>query len=207
MLGQASRVLGYSATEAAVALHPLAVGGLVFATVAGRLLPRTGCKPLLIVGLTVYVAGLGLMATIDSGSGYWPHILVAILLAVAGNSITFVAANVVALALARMEEQSLVGGLFNTGMQVGGGLGLAVMSAVAAGRIGAAESGEALLSGDQAALKTAAGIAAGFAGHRGLPPSHWFANVSPGFGLRAERRIGISRSPDLASLTAPVRSA
>ena len=154
------RVLGYSAIETAVALLPLAVGGLIFATLAGRLLPRTGSKPLLLVGLTVYVAGLALMAMIDTGSGYWPHILVAILLAVAGNSITFVAANVVALACARPDEQSLVGGLFNTGMQVGGGLGLAVMSAVAAGRIEAGASSEALLSGYQAAFWTAAGIAA-----------------------------------------------
>lgn len=155
------RVLGYSAGEAAMALLPLALGGLIFATLAGRLLPRTGPKPLLLVGLTVYVAGLGLMATIDTGTTYWPHILVAILLAVAGNSITFVAANVVALAHARLDEQSLVGGLFNTGMQVGGGLGLAIMSAVAAGQIASGSStGAALLSGYQAAFWTAAGIAA-----------------------------------------------
>ncbi len=154
------RVLGYSAGEAAMALLPLAIGGLIFATLAGRLLPRTGPKPLLVVGLTVYVAGLGLMAVIETGTGYWPHILVAIVLAVAGNSITFVAANVVALASARLDDQSLVGGLFNTGMQVGGGLGLAIMSAVAAGRINAGSSTGALLSGYQAAFWTAAGIAA-----------------------------------------------
>ncbi|MBA3409537.1 MAG: MFS transporter, partial [Geodermatophilaceae bacterium] len=155
------RVLGYSAGEAAMALLPLALGGLIFATLAGRLLPRTGPKPLLLVGLTVYVAGLGLMAAIETGTSYWPHILVAILLAVAGNSITFVAANVVALAHARLDEQSLVGGLFNTGMQVGGGLGLAIMSAVAAGQIASGSStGAALLSGYQAAFWTAAGIAA-----------------------------------------------
>lgn len=177
------RVLGYSPTEAAMSLLPLAVGGLIFATLTGRLLPGTGPKPLLIVGLTVYVAGLALMATIDTGSGYWPHILVAILLAVAGNSITFVAANVVAVAHARPDEQSLVGGLFNTGMQVGGGLGLAVMSAVAAGRIEGALSSEALLSGYQAAFWTAAGIAA-----LGLLVTAVFLRATP-------------------PLTAPVRSA
>ncbi len=154
------RALGYSAGEAAMALLPLAIGGLVFATLTGRLLPRSGPKPLLVAGLSVYVSGLGMMAVIDTGTGYWPHVLIAILLAVAGNSITFVAANVVAMARARPDEQSLVGGLFNTGMQVGGGLGLAIMSAVAAGRIDAGSSTEALLSGYQAAFWTAAGIAA-----------------------------------------------
>ena len=155
------QVLGYSAGEAAMALLPLAFGGLIFATLAGRLLPRTGPKPLLLVGLSGYAAGLGLMALIDTGTGYWPHIVGGILLAVAGNSVTFVAANVVALAHARLDEQSLVGGLFNTGMQVGGGLGLAIMSAVAAGQIASGSStGAALLSGYQAAFWTAAGIAA-----------------------------------------------
>lgn len=154
------RVLGYSPTETAVALFPLAIGGLIFATLAGRLLPRTGAKKLLIIGLGVYVAGLALMAVIDAGSAYWTHILVAIVLAVAGNSITFVASNVVALSHARADEQSLVSGLFNTGLQVGGGLGLAIMGFVAASQIGPRASGEALLPGYQAALWTAAGMAA-----------------------------------------------
>lgn len=153
------QVLGYSPTAAAAALLPLAIGGLISATLAGRLLPRTGARPLLIVGLAVYVGGFALMAVIGVGSGYWPHVLAAVVLAVVGNSVTFVASNVVALAHAGPHEHSLVGGLFNTGMQVGGGLGLAVMSVVAASQIRGDASGAALLPGYQAAFWTAAGIA------------------------------------------------
>lgn len=159
------RVLGYSPTETAAALLPLAVGGLIGATLAGRLLPRIGHRPLLIGGLTVYIIGFALMALITTDSRYWPHVFAAVVLAVAGNSVTFVAANVVALAGARPDEQSLVGGLFNTGMQVGGGLGLAVMSVVAAGQLAGGQvddraSGAELLPSYQAAFWTAAGIAA-----------------------------------------------
>ena len=153
------QVLGYSPTAAAAALLPLAIGGLISATLAGRLLPWTGARPLLIVGLAVYVVGFALMAVIGVDSGYWPHVLAAVVLAVVGNSVTFVASNVVALAHAGPHEHSLVGGLFNTGMQVGGGLGLAVMSVVAAGQIRGDASGAALLPGYQAAFWTAAGIA------------------------------------------------
>ena len=141
------QVLGYSPTAAAAALLPLAIGGLISATLAGRLLPWTGARPLLIVGLAVYVVGFALMAVIGVDSGYWPHVLAAVVLAVVGNSVTFVASNVVALAHAGPHEHSLVGGLFNTGMQVGGGLGLAVMSVVAAGQIRGDASGAALLPG------------------------------------------------------------
>ena len=79
------QVLGYSPVQAAVALLPLALGGLLGATLAGRLLPRTGAKPLLVVGLSTYVAGIMLMALIEADSGYWSHVLVAVLLAVAGR--------------------------------------------------------------------------------------------------------------------------
>ena len=152
------RVLGYTPTRAALALLPLALGGLVFATLAGRLLPRTGARPLLVAGLTGYAAGFALLALTTETSGYWLHVLPAILLAVAGNATTFVASNVVALAHAPGDEQSLVGGLFNTSMQVGGGLGLAIMSAVAAARIGD-DTSAALLPGYQAAFWTAVALA------------------------------------------------
>ena len=153
------RVLGYSPTETAAALLPLAVGGLICTTLAGRLLPRVGPKPLLGAGLAVYAAGFALLASINAGTTYWPRILTAIVLAVAGNSVTFVASNVVALAHARPDEQSLVGGLFNTAMQVGGVVGLAIMTAVAAALTEHQTSGDALLTGYQAAFWTAAGIA------------------------------------------------
>ncbi len=60
---------------------------------------------------------------------------------------------------ARPDEQSLVGGLFNTGTQVGGGLGPTVMGVVAVRRIGVGSSVEALLADYRAAFWTAVGIA------------------------------------------------
>jgi len=153
-------VLGYSPTEAALALLPLTVGGVIGSTIAGRVLPRTGAKPLLVLGLSLYIAGIALAAFIDGDSTYWLHIFAAISLTAVGIPLAFVSSNVTALADAGPHEQSLLGGLFNTGVQVGGGLGLAVMSAVAATRIGRGDSGNALLPGYHAAFWTAVVIAA-----------------------------------------------
>lgn len=55
-------VLGYSPTGAAVGLLPLAIGAYIGSMAAGRLLPRTGPKPLLIVGMALFVSGLVLTA-------------------------------------------------------------------------------------------------------------------------------------------------
>lgn len=153
------RVLGYSAIEAALALLPLAVGGMVFATLAGRLLPRTGTKTMLVGGLTVYSAGIVLMTGFTGDTEYWPHVFVAIMLAVAGNALTYVASNVAALAHAPLGEQSVVGGLFNTALQLGGGLGLAIMGLAAATHTAAGASPEDLLAGYRVAFGTAALIA------------------------------------------------
>lgn len=152
-------VLGYSPTKAAVALLPLAVVGLLGSTVAGRLLPRTGAKRLLMIGLSLYIAGLVLVALIDGDSGYWFHIFAAVTLSVAGYCLTWVASSVTVLAEAASDEQSLVGGLFNASLQVGGGVGLAAMSFVAATQIDSDASGDALLPAYHAALWAAVGIA------------------------------------------------
>jgi len=149
------RVLGYSPLHTALALIPLAVGGLVFATAAGRLLPRTGARVLLITGLILYVVGITLLALIDRDTAYFPHILTGVVLAVAGNSVTFVASNVLAMAHAPADEQSLIGGLFNTAMQVGGVVGLAIMSLAVTSRPGSGAHGAALLPGYHAAFWTA----------------------------------------------------
>jgi len=152
-------VLGYTPTGAALALLPLTIGGVIGSTIAGRAMPRTGAKLLMVLGLFLYVAGIALTAFINTDSTYWFYIFTAISLIAVGCPLTFVSANVTALADAAPHEQSLVGGLFNTGVQVGGGLGVAVMSAASAAVISVDASGDALLPGYQAAFWIAVVIA------------------------------------------------
>ena len=106
-------------------------------------------------------AGLALTATIDADSGYWPRVVVAVIATSLGLSITFVTCNVLALAHAPAEDESLVGGLFATVAQgVAGGAGVAVTAAVAALRIEPGAVGAALAPSYQAAFWTATGLAA-----------------------------------------------
>lgn len=126
------RVLNYGPSQAALAMLPLAVGGWLSATITGRLLPRTGPRPLLVAGLSMYTAGIALAALINADTSYAPHVVGSLFLITIGFSLAYVSCNVTALADAAPEERSLVGGLFTTCLQVASGLGLAVVSAVAA---------------------------------------------------------------------------
>ncbi|MGW3076249.1 MULTISPECIES: MFS transporter [unclassified Kitasatospora] len=145
-------VLGFSPLTTGVAFLPLAVGGTLLPLAAGRLLPRLGARRLMLFGLTFYTIGLALFSLVGPGANYWAVILPLLLVLIIGLSQTFVSANVTALSGAGTGEQALAGALFNTALQVGGGLGLAVLSTVAA------TAGDDVPGGYRAAFLTAAGL-------------------------------------------------
>lgn len=125
-------VLGYTPLGAGVAFLPLAIGGTILPLLAGSLVPRFGAKPILLLGLAVYAIGLALLTLVGPGADYWLVVLPILILISVGMSHAFVSANVLALADAPTDSQALVGAVWNTALQVGGGLGLAVLSATAA---------------------------------------------------------------------------
>ncbi|MFE1408599.1 MFS transporter [Streptomyces sp. NPDC058770] len=163
-------ILGFSPLTTGVAFLPLAIGGTLLPLVAGRLVPRVGVRRLMLFGLTCYTIGLALFSLVGPGANYWTVILPLLIILIIGLSQTFVSANITALSGAGTEEQALAGAMFNTALQIGGGLGLAVLSTVAA------TAGDDVLAGYRAAFLTAAGIslaglltaAAGIRSLRGL---------------------------------------
>lgn len=170
------QVLGYSAVAAALALLPIAVGGFVVSTLAGRLLPRTGARPLLIVGFTLYGLGLAVLAGIGPE---WSYLAIGplLVLIITGQALAYVSANVAAIATAADGEQGLAGGLFNVALQVGGGVGLAVLASVSAA---VNDGGVDRLGGYQAAFWAATAITAlGLAVVVAFVRSHPRAGVDP----------------------------
>ncbi|MGA5822873.1 MFS transporter [Kitasatospora sp. NPDC094028] len=146
-------VLGFSPLATGVAFLPLAIGGTLLPLAAGHLVPRVGVRRLMLFGLTCYTIGLALFALVGPGANYWAVILPILVVLIIGLSQTFVSANITALSGAGTDEQALAGAMFNTALQIGGGLGLAVLSTVAA------TAGDDLLTGYRTAFLTAAGIA------------------------------------------------
>jgi EmrB/QacA subfamily drug resistance transporter len=156
------QVLGYGAFEAGAALLPMTAAIMILMVgVTGRLVARFGFAPVSVAGLAVLAAGIGWLSLVPVEGGFVADVLPASLLAAVGMSLAYIPVMIAALSGAAPQEAGLASGIFNTTYQVGSALGLAAMTALAAG-YGADEIGDpaALTDGFQAALIGAAGIAA-----------------------------------------------
>jgi EmrB/QacA subfamily drug resistance transporter len=159
------QVLGYSAIHAGLSYLPLAVTIMATAAIASQLVTKVGYKPVLAAGLLFIVAGLLWFSRVSVGGGFTTDILGPSLLAAAGLGFAFVTTTIAAVSGVRESEAGLASGLINTSQQIGGALGLAVLSALATSRTSDLLSGggsnptEALTEGFQAAFLGGAGIA------------------------------------------------
>jgi EmrB/QacA subfamily drug resistance transporter len=128
------QVLGYSAIEAGLAYLPLAVTIIVAAGIGGQLVTRFGFKPILATGMMFVAVGLVYWSQVSVGGGFFSDILGPSLLAAMGLGFGFVTSTIAAVAGVGDREQGLASGLINTSQQIGGALGLAVLSTIANSR-------------------------------------------------------------------------
>jgi EmrB/QacA subfamily drug resistance transporter len=128
------QVLGYSAIHAGLSYLPLAVTIIVAAGFGGQLVTRFGFKPILAAGMLFVAAGLVWFSQVSVGGGFLTDIVGASLLAAVGLGFGFVTSTIAAVAGVEEREQGLASGLINTSQQIGGALGLAVLSTIATSR-------------------------------------------------------------------------
>jgi EmrB/QacA subfamily drug resistance transporter len=125
------QVLGYSAIHAGLSYLPLALVIMASAGIASQLVTKLGYKPVLAVGLLFIVVGLAWFSRVSVGGSFTTDILGPSLFAAAGLGFAFVTTTIAAVSGVEENEAGLASGLINTSQQVGGALGLAVLSAVA----------------------------------------------------------------------------
>ncbi len=126
------QVLGYSALEAGLAWLTSTVPALVTAATTGAVLvERIGVRPILVVGLTIIAVALFGLARLDAGSGFANGLLPWFLLSGCGIGLCFPAAQVAAFTGFDERDSGLASGLVNTSQEVGGAVGVAVLSAAA----------------------------------------------------------------------------
>jgi EmrB/QacA subfamily drug resistance transporter len=126
------QVLGYSPLEAGLAFLPFTAGIIVGAAVTQVLAKRLAIHHVAIIGIVLASAGLALMAQADAKGTYLGNLLPAIIPMSIGMGMTFVPLTLIATTGVRASDAGLASGLFNTSQQVGGALGLAVLSTLAA---------------------------------------------------------------------------
>ena len=122
------QVLGYSPIHAGLSYLPLALVIMASAGIASQLVTKLGYKPVLATGMLFIVAGLLWFSQISVGGGFLTDILGPSLLAAAGLGFAFVTSTIAAVSGVEEHEEGLASGLINTSQQIGGALGLAVLS-------------------------------------------------------------------------------
>jgi EmrB/QacA subfamily drug resistance transporter len=159
------QVLGYSPLKTGVAYIAVAGGSIVWAMVAQTLGTRVGVKPVLVTGMSLLALGLLYFTQVSVSGSYLADLLPGFLVISVGVAFAFVSVSIAALAGIPAKDAGIASGLINTSQQIGGALGIAVLSSVAvAHTTDATKAGDAvpqaLTSGFQAAFWVGAGIAA-----------------------------------------------
>ena len=123
-------VLHFSALKAGFAYLPLALTIIVAAGVASGLVTRYGFKPILGIGMILSTIGLAVLTRIRVDGTYPVDVLPGILLVAFGLGFIFVPLSIAAVQGVQPAEIGLASGLINASQQVGGAIGLAVLSTI-----------------------------------------------------------------------------
>lgn len=124
-------ILGYSAIKTGVSFLILPIIIAIAATNVPRLVKRIGYRPILIVAPLIVSSGLFWLSFIPVHGSYWVNLAPGMALLALGMGATFVSVTIAATSGVAPHEAGLASGLLNTSQQIGGSLGLAVLTGLA----------------------------------------------------------------------------
>ena len=161
------QVRGLSALQTGVDFLPMGFAAIIAAVGVSQLVARFGTRPVTLGGSALSVLGLGLLSTAGATGSYATELLPGLVLFGAGIMGVAVPAQISAVADVRHHEAGAASGVVTAGYQVGGVLGLAVITTLSTSRAASvlAEGGS-----------TQHALVAGF--HRGLLVAALFALVN-----------------------------
>jgi predicted MFS family arabinose efflux permease len=128
------RVLGFSPLEAGLAFVPFTAGVIIGASLSQKLVPALGAREVPLIGVVLAAAGLLLFLRLTPESSYVADLLPGIMLTSIGMGLVFVPITLIATSGVPIDDAGLASGLFNTSQQIGGALGLALLSTLATNR-------------------------------------------------------------------------
>ena len=154
-------ILGYSPLKAGVAFVPVTFGIVIGAGLAQPAISRLGVRLVPIAGIALAAIGLILLSSIPVHGTYFGDLFPGLMVMSIGMGLTFVPVTLIATTNIDAADSGLASGLFNTSQQVGGALGLAVLSSVAASKTSGTHGvshATALVDGFQLAFLVGAGL-------------------------------------------------
>ncbi|MET9294236.1 MFS transporter [Streptomyces sp. NPDC003077] len=151
-------VLHYTPLEAGLAFIPHSTSIVLGSKIAPRLMHHVGAKTLAVAGALISAAGMLWQGAMGADGTYVGTLLGPGILMALGAGLTATPVASVATSGAAPSEQGLVSGLINTSRQMGGALGLSILSTVAAARIGGDRGASAMASGYGMAFRVGSAI-------------------------------------------------
>jgi EmrB/QacA subfamily drug resistance transporter len=125
-------VLHYSAVRTGVAFSAFALAVVVTSNLAQAVVGRAGVRPTLTAGLVLATVSVGLLTRLPVDGHYFWDLFPAFVLGGAGMGFSFVPVTIASLTGVERAEAGVASGLVNTSRQIGGAIGLAAVSTIAA---------------------------------------------------------------------------
>ena len=152
------QILHLSPVQAGLGFLPLTAAIIGASALAQPLIGRVGIRNVALAGMSIAAVGLLMLARSTPDGTYLTDVLPGILVIGIGLGFTFVPLTLIGTTNVDARDAGLASGLFNTSQQIGGALGLAILSTFAANRTtselealghapSASESASALVSG------------------------------------------------------------
>ena len=129
------QVLGFSALKTGVSYLPFSFTLIAASAAASRVVDRLTPKPVLVTGLLIATGGFVFLTQVSGADDYASHVLPAMVILGLGLGMSFVPITISATTGVAPEDSGLASGLLNATQQVGGSLGLAILSTVSTTRV------------------------------------------------------------------------
>ncbi len=125
-------VLHYSAVQSGAAFSAFAVSVVVMSNVAQAVVGRLGVRPTLTAGLLVSAVAVAGLTRLPVDGHYFWDLFPWFVLGGTGMGLSFVPVTIASLMGVERSDAGVASGLINTSRQIGGAIGIAAISAVAA---------------------------------------------------------------------------
>jgi hypothetical protein len=128
------QVLGYSALKTGLAWLAASVTSVAFAGLSQMLVTKTSAKMVMAFGMALIGAGIIWATQIPTDGSFWHNLAAPFFVSGMGTAFAFIPVSIGALAGVKERDAGVASGLLNTSQQLGGAIGVAIASSIAASR-------------------------------------------------------------------------
>jgi EmrB/QacA subfamily drug resistance transporter len=153
------QVLHYSAIQTGVAFIAITLTIVAFSNVAQLLVTRLGARRVLVLGLLLNTASLAWLSRVPVHGHYFRDVFPALVVSGVAMAFSFVPMTIAGLSGVHPADAGVASGLINTSRQIGGAIGLAAVSTIAASTSGSSLAPASLTHGFHVAFYVLTGLA------------------------------------------------